>query len=72
MTKNTGRISVYHTARGYGFIHETASNGRLLTYFFHISSVISGEPHGGLPVRFIPTANQKGPAAVDIEVGGAE
>ena len=71
MTKNTGRISVYHANRGFGFIHETDSEGRLLTYFFHISAVVSGDPRGGLPVQFTPTKNQKGLTAVDIEIGGA-
>jgi cold shock CspA family protein len=68
--KNKGRISVYHANRGFGFIHET-SNGKLLTYFFHISSVISGDPRGGLPVQFTPISNSKGLTAVDIEIGGA-
>jgi cold shock CspA family protein len=68
--KNRGRISVYHANRGFGFIHETGTDGQLLTYFFHISAVISGDPRGGLSVRFTPMTNQKGLTAVDIEVGG--
>jgi cold shock CspA family protein len=69
--KNTGRISVYHANRGFGFIHETRTDGQLLTYFFHISSVVTGDPRGGLPVQFTPTTNTKGLTAVDVEVGGA-
>jgi cold shock CspA family protein len=70
--KNKGRISVYHASRGFGFIHETRGDGKLLTYFFHISSVISGDPRGGLSVQFTPTANAKGLNAIDIEVGGVQ
>ena len=67
--KTTGRISVYHANRGFGFIHEI-KNGKLQTYFFHISAVVSGDPRSGLQVQFTPTANKKGLTAVDVEVGG--
>jgi len=70
--KSTGRISVYHQNRGFGFIHETEADGKLVAYFFHISSVVTGDPRTGLPVQFTPTTNQKGLTAVDIEVGGAQ
>ena len=69
--KNIGRISVYHANRGFGFIHETRTDGQLLTYFFHISSVVTGDPRGGLPVQFIPTTNSKGLTAINVEVGSA-
>jgi len=69
--KSTGRISVYHANRGFGFIHET-KNGKLLTYFFHISSVVSGDPRGGLQARFTPNVNKKGLTAIDIEVKDGE
>jgi len=61
-------IAVYHVERGFGFIHETQADGRLVRYFFHVSWVASGEPRTGLKAQFIPEQNDKGFVAKDVKV----
>jgi cold shock CspA family protein len=68
-----GRISVYKGDKGYGFIHKIEPDGKLIAYFFHISSVLAGEPKDGLSVLFVPVRDKKGMKATSIVVlGGAQ
>ena len=64
----SGRIDFYKQAGGYGFIHYVAPDNSLTKFFFHVSSVIAGEPRTDARVQFTPVAGKKGPAAVDVKV----
>lgn len=58
-----GRIVKWKPAEGYGFI-DTAS----ASYFFHVTSVISGTPSVNASATFRATQGQKGPVAKDVRI----
>jgi cold shock CspA family protein len=62
-----GRIDVYF-AKGYGFIHHKSPDNLLTKFFFHISSVIAGEPRNGAKVQFVPVQGKKGLSASNVTV----
>lgn len=65
-----GRIDLYRQQGGWGFVHSVGSDGCLNKFFFHVSSVVIGEPRVDAKVKFVPSEGSKGPVATEIEVLG--
>jgi cold shock CspA family protein len=63
----TGIITVYFVEKGYGFLSETAADGKKINHFFHITSC-GFVPEIGQEVRFSIGVGRKGPAAINIEL----
>lgn len=71
--KKEGFINAWFPDRAFGFVHantDGTSNRTLQVYFFHISSLLSGNPVKGAAVRFNIGSNVKGLTALDVEVLG--
>jgi cold shock CspA family protein len=66
--KHKGFIDIWFAKpKSFGFIHENVA-GERKKYFFHFTSIISGVPQSGAPVRFNVGRNAKGQTAIDVEI----
>lgn len=65
--KIEGTLVTWFETRGFGFVHENR-DGKLVSYFLHISKVLGGNPRVGATVRFNPDQTLKGPIALDAEI----
>jgi cold shock CspA family protein len=76
MEKKFGVLEFWDSARAFGFIRVTDSEGCATQYFLHVSRIISGEPQPGAGVRFavdvqpvVKKRIEKRPTAIEAEVG---
>lgn len=65
-------IEAYFKERGFGFGKMTDANGIRTNLFFHVTSVISGDPVVGAKMECDIVRGEKGPIATNIRIGGSK
>lgn len=65
----SGYFSSWFEERSFGFVTETGAPPNTKRRFVHRSSIVRGTPSAGKPCTFTVLENDRGPYAVNVEVG---
>jgi cold shock CspA family protein len=69
-----GKVDVFFKEKGYGFL-VSVETGRRVSYFFHVSQIVIGEPVPGAVAEFKVSEQPKGkktPPAVNVHISDME